>query len=318
MALIRPATREYRTWKGDSRRWHPYKPRPGDTIIATASKCGTTWMQRIVCLLVFQDADPRPLPTVSPWVEATFHGNVIELHRAISQQQHRRFLKTHLPVDGLPLYDEVRYIHVARDGRDAFMSMHNHFSGLSAEQLAVLDRIGVEDPAIGRPFPRVPTDPAEYFRIWISTPVVGDQTDGTPDTSYFDLEVGYWQERHRDNFLLVHYNDLLRNLDAEMRRIASFLGIAVNEDAWPNLISAAGFQAMQAAGETLMPHAKYLFREGARRFFYRGTNGRWHGVLTDGDLVRYDAKVNSKFTAGLAAWLEDGRHKVGDPRSMVD
>ena len=79
------------------------------------------------------------------------------------------------------------------------MSMHNHFSSLSASQLAILDRIGVDDPDISRPFPRVPTDPAEYFRKWICIPAVLGQTEGTPDPSYFDLEAGYWEMRNRTN-----------------------------------------------------------------------------------------------------------------------
>jgi aryl sulfotransferase len=128
-------------------------------------------------LLVFQDAAPRSLAAVSPWIDARFRGSLADLQLALSNQRHRRFLKSHLPVDGLPLYDNVRYIHVARDGRDAIMSMHNHFSGLSASQLAILSRIGVDDPDIGRPFPRVPADPAEYFREWICIPAVVGQTD---------------------------------------------------------------------------------------------------------------------------------------------
>ena len=70
--MIRPALREYRTWTSDSRRWQAYEPRPGDIIIATAPKCGTTWMQQIVGSLIFQDAEMRPLPDVSPWIKAAF------------------------------------------------------------------------------------------------------------------------------------------------------------------------------------------------------------------------------------------------------
>ncbi len=38
---------------------------------------------------------------------------------AMEGQTHRRFLKAHLSFDALPIHEEVRYIHVARDGRDA-------------------------------------------------------------------------------------------------------------------------------------------------------------------------------------------------------
>lgn len=59
--LARPATREYRTWILDSRRWQRYRPRADDIIIATYPKCGTTWMQRIVGLLVFQTPEAKPI-----------------------------------------------------------------------------------------------------------------------------------------------------------------------------------------------------------------------------------------------------------------
>jgi aryl sulfotransferase len=183
--------------------------------------------------------------------------------------------------------------------------------------LAIFDQIGNTDSAIGKPFPRLSSDPAQYFRMWISTPVIADQTEGTPDPSYFDLEVGYWSERRRANLLMVHYSDLLYDLGAEMRRIASFLDIHVHETIWPRLIQAASFQAMQAAGEALMPQARKLFPEGAARFFYKGENGRWRGILTDDDLATYDTKVRTKFPSGLASWLEGGRRMTGEPHTIA-
>jgi len=316
--LIRPALHEYRTWVVDSRRWEGYEPRPADIVIATSPKCGTTWTQQIVSSLVFQDSVARPLATVSPWVDARFRGSAADAYAALAAQTHRRFIKTHLPIDGLPLYDEVSYIHVARDGRDAAMSMHNHFTGNAPATLDTFDRIGLEDPTIGRPYPRLPSDPAEYFRLWISTPVVSGQTDGFPAPSFFDFEVGYWAERRRPNVLLVHYNDLSTDLEGEMRRIARFLGIAIEETIWPSLVGAARFEAMQACGNTLMPQMKSHLVGGAQRFFNKGTNGRWHGVLADDDLALYDAKVREKFTPGLAAWLESGRGTAAEPREAAD
>ena len=316
--LIRPALREYQTWALDSRRWGPYVPRPDDVIIATAAKCGTTWTQQIVASLVFQDALPRPIPIVSPWVDSRFRESVAETHARLGAQTHRRFLKSHLPIDGLPFYGDVRYIHTARDGRDALMSMHNHYTGFARAQLETFDRIGLEDPTIGKPYPRLPANPAEYFRLWLSTPAVSGQSDGLPGPSFFELEAGYWAERHRPNVLLVHYNDLKFDLNSEMRRIAAFLEIAVDEAVWPSLVAAATFESMQAVGDELMPETKAMFAEGTQRFFHKGVSGRWRHVLTEGDLALYDAKVREKLSPGLAAWLERGRIRVGEPREASD
>ena len=316
--LERSAQREYRTWSVDSRRWDGYEPRPNDIIIATPPKCGTTWMQQIVGSLVFQDATARAIPAVSPWIDARFRGPAADMLRAITAQTHRRVLKSHLPADGLPVYTEVRYIAVARDGRDAMMSMHNHFSGFTDAARANFDQIGLADPTIARPYPDVPADPAAYFRLWISIPAIAGQSDGYNQPSFFDTVASYWAERRRENFLLVHYNDLRADLDGEMRRIAAFLGIAVDPAVWASLVHAAEFAQMQAAGKTLMPHTEAMFPEGARRFFNKGTNGRWRDVLTADDLAQYDAKLRSSCGPGLAAWLESGRRSRGEPRDAAD
>lgn len=64
--LSRPPTRVVRDWHCDSRRWEGYKPRPGDVVIGTAPKVGTTWMQQIVSLLIFKSAEARPFLALTP------------------------------------------------------------------------------------------------------------------------------------------------------------------------------------------------------------------------------------------------------------
>src|SRR5579863_4966501 len=55
--LLRTSSRVVRTPVADSRRWNRFEPRDNDIVIATFAKCGTTWTQRIVDLLVFQSPD---------------------------------------------------------------------------------------------------------------------------------------------------------------------------------------------------------------------------------------------------------------------
>src|SRR5690349_18156834 len=132
---VRAATTEIRSWTTDSRRWAHYVPRDGDIVISTPPKCGTTWTQQIVSLLIFQTPEARPIQSLSPWIDYRV-GPIEPVLDHIAKQTHRRFLKAHLPSTALPLYDQVRYIHTARDGRDAFMSWHNHASNYSEESYA--------------------------------------------------------------------------------------------------------------------------------------------------------------------------------------
>lgn len=307
--LVAPAEREYRSWVVDSRRWQGYRPRPDDIVIATYPKCGTTWMQRIVGSLVFQSAEPRPVMEISAWIDRRFGPLAEAVQTAIEAQGHRRFLKSHLPLDGLPFYDEVRYIHVGRDGRDAAMSSHNHVTGFDEQVLTMFDRIGAEDETVGRPYPRAAADPAAYFHSWV--------VDGTAAIgSFFRFQRSWWQARKRPNVLFVHYNDLQADLAGEMRRIAEFLEIAVADGLWPELVEAAGFAAMRRDGEALMGQAAGIFRGGSERFFHKGSNGRWRGVVRDEDLALYDRMLAAELEPACAAWIEGGRRAAGDPRAL--
>ncbi len=293
--------REYRTWTVDSR-WVDYRPRPDDVVIATYDKCGTTWVQQIVALLIFQDTTPRPVMDISVWVDRRFGQPIEAVWARLETQTHRRFLKAHLPADGLPLHDGVRYIHVARDGRDAALSFHNHHMSFSPAGLDALDRAGLADPTIGRPYPRALPDPADQFHRWVTEGVVAGQTDGLPLLSYFEFERSWWRERARPNVLLVHFADLKADLGGEMRRIADFLGIAVAPDLWPGFVAAAGFGAMRRNGDTLLGSAATAFKEGGASFFHQGSNGRWRGLLREDDLGRYEAAL-SRLPPECSAWL---------------
>lgn len=316
--LVQPALREYRTWIVDSRRWANYRPRTGDVIVATYPKCGTTWMQRIVNLLIFQNTEPMPVSKISPWLDRRFPVPTKDVLASLEAQTWRRAIKSHLPFDGLPIYDEVSYIHVARDGRDACLSFHNHGTGFKPEVLEALDRQGLADETIRRPYPRVPADPAAHFHRWISEGAIKGHEDGTPLFSYFAFEKSYWQERRRPNLLLVHYNDLKRNLASEMKRVADFLKVRFSEDLWPEFIEAAHIDTMRRQGAALMPEVVNMFSGGSDAFFYRGVNGRWRDTAAKEDLALYDAKVKANFSPACAQWLELGREDRPDPRHIAD
>ena len=304
----------YKTWINDSTRWAHYQPRADDIIIATYPKCGTTWMQQIVSLLIFQSPEPRPIHQLSLWIDCRFMHSVEEMREILEHQSHRRFLKSHLPFDGIPHYDYVRYLHVARDGRDACMSFFNHWSAMTPLAFQLMDQAAAE---MGGPAPRAPADARTFWRRWLTRGVTPGARDGYPDLSFFELETTYWQARHYSNLLLVHYNDLKADLDGEMRRIAEFLGIPLPCEGWAQLVDAASFAAMRREGKALLPRADDVFEGGSDRFLFKGTNGRWRDEMTGEELALYD-QVAQRLTPGLSRWLERGRLLAGDPRTAVD
>src|SRR5260370_37863211 len=73
MLALPQRTRVYRCHHLDSTRWDDVVPRPDDIVITTSLKAGTTWIQRIVSLLVFQTVElPKTLHCVSPCPDSRF------------------------------------------------------------------------------------------------------------------------------------------------------------------------------------------------------------------------------------------------------
>jgi aryl sulfotransferase len=301
--LIRGPKIEARSRFFDSAGWNDYQPLPDDIIIATYPKCGTTWTQRIVGMLIFQSAEPFPVQESSPWPDFRIPPPGVMLELAESQT-HRRFLKSHLPYDALPIYEGAKVIHVARDGRDAAMSFYNHKLHYTEDVINTATQLSMEDPKFGTPYLRTEPDPALHFHNWI----LGDADHlGDPTCGFWYVENSYWAARNETNVLLVHYADMKTNLGEEMRRIAAFLEIDIEESLWPSLIEAASFDSMKSMADELMPTAGDNFQGGGNTFLHKGVNGRWRDVFKPEDLALYDEKVKGEFSAELAHWVEFGR-----------
>jgi aryl sulfotransferase len=312
--LLTAPRRTVRSRVFDSDRWAGYQPRPDDIVIATYSKCGTTWTQRIVAMLVMGSAEPASIWDLSPWLDMRIFGPIEDVLSRAEAQTHRRFFKSHLPFDALPVYSGVKFIHVARDGRDAALSLHNHLANFTPQAMAMLDEVSVADEKFGDPYPRTPRDPAQFFHKWVEDG--GDQ--GDPGCGFYHVENSFWSARGEPNLLLVHYADLKADLEGEMRRIADFLDIQVDEGLWPQLVNGARFETMKRQGQDLLPAANMLWEGGANRFLNQGSNGRWRDAFAPADLAAYERRVQDEFSPALAAWLEAGRLRTGDPKLTAD
>jgi aryl sulfotransferase len=301
--LIRGPLREARSRYFESARWNDYQPRPDDIIIATYPKCGTTWTQRIVGMLVFQSDAPFAVQDISPLPDMRLPppGAMLELAES---QTHRRFLKSHLPYDALPVYEGIKFIHVARDGRDAAMSFHNHKLNYTDKVIEEAAAMLADDPKFDGGIERADPDPAKHFHDWL----LGEEDHvGDPLCGFWHMERSYWEAKDEPNMLLVHYADMKQDLEGEMRRIADFLDIEISEELWPKLVEAAKFDSMKSKATELMPSAGDIWQGGGNTFLNKGVNGRWRDVYSQEDLDRYDAMVKEEFPPDLAQWIEFGR-----------
>jgi hypothetical protein len=297
MCQCRAVPVRYRSSDEDSTRWLGFPFRVGDIVISTRSKSGTTWMQMICALLVFQTADlPEPLGFLSPWLDWLTTPRA-EVYARLAAQTHRRVIKTHTPLDGLPLDGRATYVVVARHPLDLAVSLYHHGDNLDRERIRRLT---------GQPEPEGPRAARPPLHEWLVDWIAWDgspqeQLDSLPGVVWH-LSDAWTRAPNAPNVVLLHYDDLLADLEGEMRRLALRLGIAVPDDRWPELVGAARFEQMRARAGTAVPDTQGVLKDPAR-FFQRGRSGAGREVLTDRELAAYAARAGRLATPELLAWL---------------
>jgi len=296
-------TRDYNEFVMESSRWDNFKPRQDDIIIATPAKCGTTWTQMICALLIFQKTEfDKPLTECSPWVDV-LTCSADKVLNQLEQQTHRRFIKTHTPLNGLRYNEQTKYICVGRDPRDAFLSLKNHVENMRPEALETLQKY-----ATGEWHPPQPPlqDLCEWFRRWISSSC-SEQAGHEFHTDVLYYVNSFWQFREQPNILMLHYSDLKADLEGEMKRIAKFLQIDVADELWPELVAAATFDNMKSKADKLAPQIGDGIWKDPNQFFNKGESGQWRDILGEEELTLYRQVMDEKIEPELAAWLENGR-----------
>lgn len=296
-------TYTYQNHHFDSTRWEYFEPRNDDIIIATSYKAGTTWTQAIVAHLLFPDGDlPAPPAVMSPWLDMRIVPLEVVLNE-LKAQKHRRFIKTHLPLNGVLYNEKLKYLYIARDARDVFMSLWNHYTGMKDELFLLMNNL---PGRVGDELPRPPEDIHEFWQNWITRGTFAWESDGWPYWSHLSNVQSWWNYRHLPNIQLFHYRDMLEDTEREVRRMAEYLEIDVPEQAWAGIINAVSFNEMKRQGELYAPGGGQFWKGGAQTFLHKGTNNRWRDVLSDEELALYDTACKRVLTPECREWLENG------------
>jgi aryl sulfotransferase len=220
----------------------------------------------------------------------------------------RRFIKTHCPLDALPYHETVTYLSVGRDPRDVAVS--SYFSWLNVNhpvaRRAIYASAGVPEGSLPPPF--VFKDGLQFFQIWMeNAPPPGNPTGSLAGlVAHFGVS---WERRELPNIVLIHYADLERDLDGEMRRVAHCLSIRAPNEGWSRLVEAARFEAMRNQADALVPevHVDGLWNDN-RAFFHQGVSGQWRELLTAADTERYEERLDQVgVDTALRCWMRDGR-----------
>ena len=288
-------TRDLHNHHFDSTVWDGFPFRDDDIVISTYAKSGTTWVQQIISQLIFNGEEGLPVAEMSPWVDLRVPPKEVKLP-AIEAQEHRRFLKTHLPVDALVFSPKAKYIYIARDGRDVVWSMYNHHTTANDTWYEALnDTPGRVGPPIGRPAESV----RQYFHDWLDM-------GGHPFWPFWENVQSWWSVRDLPNVLMLHFAALKADMPSEIRRVARFLDIPIDEASWAAIVEHCGFEYMKRNATLSVPLGGVFWDGGAQTFIHRGTNGRWHDTLSAVEIDKYESRAEQELGEHCAHWLATG------------
>jgi aryl sulfotransferase len=281
----------YQGFLSDGKRWDRFTHRPDDAFVCTLGKHGTTWMQAICALLIFQtpELDFNPAER-SPWLDVTFEP-IDDTIALLEAQTQRRVIKTHTCLDGIPFHPECTYITVYRDPRDAFFSMRNHMGNMKMEVLGL---------------PKIDILPAEEaFQGWVDAEYEpGTEAPALAFSAHHLLS--YHAFSHLPNIHFFHYSDLRRDLAGEMQKIAGALGVEVAPELLPKLADAASFENMKRNADRFAPGAKRGAWHETERFFHQARQGGWRDELSQEVLAKFDTKLTELVGPELAQWWQNG------------
>jgi aryl sulfotransferase len=286
--------RRYTSPDEDSARWEGFPFRQGDVVVSARSKHGTTWVQTILLLLIHQHPElPAPLAELSPWLDHLVETRD-EVVARLAAQPHRRVVKTHTPLDGVPLNSRATYIVAVRHPLDAAVSLYHHGNNIDRERVRQLTGGSISSP-------RSRLSVEEWLLGWIEEhPQPSEALDSLPGVMWHLTDA--WSRRKEHNVALVHFDDLLADLEGQMRRLAGVLGIRLPPKVWRELVEAAGLERMRARANWLAPNPGRILLN-PRAFFRRGVSGGGAEMLSAAALIRYYERAADLAPPDLLDWL---------------
>jgi hypothetical protein len=236
-----------------------YKPLDTDVFVSTYPKCGTTWVQHLVYVILHSgEAIPRDqtLTKVFPHLEEV---GAEFIQTTFTNDDKPRIVKTHLPFATTPWNPKAKYIFVARNPKDCLVSFYFHTQGFPKHY----------DFAEGTL--------ETYFDLFLA----GKVDFG----SYFD-HLNSWMsaaQEHPDSILILTYENLKADTRLYVLQVARFLGptyeallLQDEERILHKVLEHSSFQAMEKEQQRWSSQRP----PGATNFVRKGIVGDWQNHLT--------------------------------------
>lgn len=290
-----PASKVARAYKGvftDTASWDRFEHRPGDIFVCVPPKSGTTWMQNICGLLIFGDPDAQiAYPEISPWIEFALSSKTVETRLAmLKAQTHRRFIKSHTPLDGIPFHQDCTYLVCHRHPLDVHFSMWHHVQNMKIDHINHLHS----------------DDRAANFDAFLANSIENEGLD-QPSLELITHHLASARAlSHLPNVHLFHYAAMSRDLPGEMQRIARALDITYPAALFAQLVEKATFKSMKANVTLTAPGVKGGLYKDPGAFFHSGQGRKWEGILDDAQIARYNARMAELLAPEDVRYLETG------------
>ncbi len=217
----------------------------------------------------------------------------------LDAQTHRRFIKTHTPLDGVPEWSDVTYVTVGRDPRDVFVSWEHHTANLNPENVfaAIDGAVGFETV-----LPFVDDSPdtiEERYDLWL----VNESSTALMSLAFVasHLEAS-WQRRSRPNVEMFHFEELRSDRAGAMTRLAEALDVQLSSDRIEELAEAASIGRMRVRADDLAPNTKTIFHD-STNFFRSGEGGDWRSFVTPEPDAIYWQRIDELMSPELRDWL---------------
>jgi len=229
-------------------------PRPDDVFIASFPKSGTTWAQQIVRLVysrgLIRDSDPA-LHAIIPWLDDSEDLPDLSVVDTLTSP---RVFKSHNPYHLLPckLTESNRLIYVTRTAKDTAVSMYFHTFGFKMYEY---------------------DEPIEHF--------IGEFMAGRVEYGPYWTHLSSWYaQRKRSNILVLHYEDMQRDLAATVARVAHFLDQPLTNEEIERIAELSTFSSMKKDHRTSMQLWDEEQRKPGMPFMRKGKAGDWANHFT--------------------------------------
>lgn len=262
-----------------------FRPAAGDVFVVSYPKCGTTWLQYIVYLLIRQKdlVAGDDLTAVFPHLEEVGADTA-------AAQPSPRLLKTHLPFEMTPFCDAARYLVIARNPFDCVVSFYHHTRG----------------------FPRHYDFAAGSFADFLACFLSGEVDFG----SYFGHLLSWYRQRDCENVMFLTYEDLHGQTAATVGAIAGFLGEPANRvlsdsAALQHVLDESGIASMRRNQQRWSSQRP----DWATDFVRKGDVGGWRELVTPVMAGEILATLDEDLAGAVAASLWPGI--IGDARDYA-